>query len=149
MVSPNIVMQEVEDITMVPTINTLEVVNANWLAGSGFKGTTDLYEASVSDLSQALLQSTKINAFSKGCFHGSGPNTQRLANRVHGGTMPSPNNVARMVFDSVDGTPLSSPLIEQVEKVSKNKKRKRQGIVMDEEPNATHRLDYIVGTSKF
>ena len=75
-------MQNVEDIVYVPTCNLLEVVYASWLASMGFQGSIDLYEATVNDLSQALLQSTKSYAFNKGRYHGSRRLAQKLASRV-------------------------------------------------------------------
>ena len=65
-----------------PTTNLSKVVHASWLVGQGYKAKMDLYEASVSDLSQALLQSTKAYAYSKGRYHGLGPSASRLAKKV-------------------------------------------------------------------
>ena len=65
-------LQEIEDITYVPTCNLAEVVHDSWLARKGFQGTMNLYEASMIDLLQALLQSAKAYAFLKGRYHGCG-----------------------------------------------------------------------------
>ena len=95
-----------EDISNVPTCNLAEVVHASWLAGKGFQGTMNLDEASVTDLSQALLQSAKAYAFSKGRYQGCGPSSEKLASRVNKGQPISPQNVGRMVFEAVSRTPM-------------------------------------------
>ena len=76
-------IQEVKDKSKVPTCNLAEVVHASWLAGKGFQGSMKLYEASVSDIAQALLQIEKSYAFTKGRYHGSGPFAEKLANRIN------------------------------------------------------------------
>ena len=136
-------VQEVEDIAYVPTYNLSKVVHASWLAGVGFKGTIDLYEAAVTDLSQALLQSTKSYAFNRGRYHGSGPSAQKLASRVAKGQSPSPQNVAKIVLDSVMGTPMQASQPKEKEQVAKSVKRKKATQIHVEENNATHRPDYV------
>ena len=55
-----------------PRTNMAEPVHASWLAAEGFKGTLNLYDACVSDLANALLQSSKRHAFIGGKYHGAG-----------------------------------------------------------------------------
>ena len=66
----------------------------------------NLYEASVTDISQALLQSAKSYAFTKGRYHGSGPSAEKLANRINKGQTILPQNVGKMVADVVFQTPM-------------------------------------------
>ena len=132
-----------EDIGNVPTCNLAEVVNASWLASKGFQGTMNLYEASVTDLSHALLQSAKAYAFSNCRYHGCGPSTKKLASRVRKGQANSPQNVGRMVSEAVLGTPMQKGKEKHTENVAKSIKRKKAGQVSLEENNATHRPDYV------
>ena len=112
-------MQDVEDIVYVPTCNLSEVVHASWLASMGFQGSIDLYEAAINDLSQALLQSTKSYAFNRGRYHGSGPSAQKLASRVAREQSSCPQNVARMVTDTVMGTPMQAQQPKEKDKWQK------------------------------
>ena len=132
-----------EDISNVPTCNLAEVVHASWLAGKGFQGTMNLYKASVTDLSQPLLQSAKAYAFSKGRYHGCSSLTKNLASRVRKGHANSPQNVGRMVSEAVLGTPMQKGKEKHTENVAKSVKKKKVGQVSREENNATHRPDYV------
>ena len=119
------------------------ILQASWLARKGFQGTINLCKAVVIDLSQALLQSTKAYAFSKGRYHGSGPSTKKLASRVNKGHSMSPQNVERMVSNTVMGTLMQKKKETQIERVAKSVKRKKPSQISTEDQNATHRLDYI------
>ena len=115
-------MQDVEDIVYVPTCNLSEVVHASWLASMGFQGSIDLYKIAINDLSQALLQSTKSYAFNRDRYHGSGPPTQKLASRVARGQSSCPQNVAKMVIDTIMGTPMQAQQPKEKEQVAKSVK---------------------------
>ena len=56
-----IFLQEVENISFVPTTNLSESKHASWLASVGNKQLLNVYDACVSDLANALLQSAKMD----------------------------------------------------------------------------------------
>ena len=60
------VMQDAQDSPFVLTINLIETKHASWLAGKGNKQLINVYNACVSDLANALLQSAKMLAFIEG-----------------------------------------------------------------------------------
>ena len=71
-----------EDIAFIPTTNLSETKHASWLASLGNKQMLNIYDACVSDLANALLQSAKMLAFIKGKYKGRGPSAEKLARRV-------------------------------------------------------------------
>ena len=119
-------------------------MHASWLEGKGFQGSINLYEADVTDLSQALLQSIKAYAFTKGRYDGCGPSSaEKLASRVNKGQTISPQNVGKFVSNSILGTPMQNAKEKVKEHVARSVKRKKPTHINAEENNATHRPDYV------
>ena len=97
----------------------------------------------MTDISQALLQSAKSYAFTKGRYHGSGPSAEKLANRINKGQTILPQNVGKMVADVVFQTPMQKHKEKKFDNVAKSVKRKKPTQVYSKEINATHRPDYV------
>ena len=137
-------MQEAEDITFIPTTNLAETKHASWLAGEGYKQILSLYDACVSDLANALLQSVKMLAFIEGRYHGAGPSAEKLAQRMARGHAPMPSSIVREVDMTIGGTPIHQQPTQQGDNITISKKRKTQGPILTEEENASHRPEYLV-----
>ena len=71
-----------EDIAFILTTNLSETKHASWLASVGNKQMLNIYDACVSDLANAMLQSAKMLAFVEGKYKGTGPSAEKLARRV-------------------------------------------------------------------
>ena len=82
-----------------------ETKHASWLASKGNKHVLNLYDACVSDLANALLQSAKMLAFVEGKYKGVEPSAEKLAKRVAQGKAPSTASLAREVEQNIQGTP--------------------------------------------
>ena len=89
-----------------PRTNMAKPVHASQLVAEGFKGTLNLYDACVSDLANALLQSSKRHAFIGGKCHGVGPNAKTLAKQAHRKISPTPTASSRVVEEVISGTPM-------------------------------------------
>lgn len=83
-----------------------EPIHASWLAAKGFKGALNMYDARVSDLANALLQSSKRHTFIGGKYHGASPSAETLAKRARQGNSPTPIATSRVVEEVVSGMPI-------------------------------------------
>lgn len=126
-----------------PRTNLSESKHGSWLAGEGGRTKISLYDACVSDLANALLQSAKQQAYLQGRHLGEGPSLQSLINRSALRATQAPRTVATAVNNVVTGTPmhfLKTSLSGDRETVQ----RKRGPVeVVNVEDNATHRPEYI------
>ena len=65
----------------------------------------NVYDACLSDLANALLQSAKMLAFIEGKYKGTGPSAEKLARRLASGKH-TPTRVISEIEETIQGTPL-------------------------------------------
>ena len=109
-----------EDQAQTPRTNLAESMHGSWLAGEGYKEKITLYDACISDMANALLQSAKQYAYQMGKHKGERPSLSKLMERAASRTTPTPPQVARIVQEAVAGTPMLQVL----------QCRKKQGLCM-------------------
>ena len=102
----------------------------------------NIYDACVSDLANAMLQSAKMLAFVEGKYKGTGPSAEKLARRVASGRH-TPAKVLTEIEETVQGTPMYRRAYVEGDNIIVSKKRKTVGIVYEEEENASHRPKYV------
>ena len=95
-----------EDQAQTPRTNLAESMHGSWLAGEGYKEKISLYDACISDMANALLQSAKQYAYQMGKHKGEGPSLSRLMERDKSRTTPTPPQFARIVQEAIAGTPM-------------------------------------------
>ena len=103
----------------------------------------NLYDACVSDLANALLQSSKRHAFIGGKYHGARPSAETLAKRAHQGISPTPAATSRVVEEIVSGTPMHEEPNYKGDNITVARKRNTNRPVIGEEVNATHRPEFV------
>ena len=131
-----------QDIAFVPTTNLSESKHASWLASVGNKQMLNVYDACVSDLANALLQSAKMLSYVDGKYKGTGPSAEKLAKRVTSGGQ-TPARVNSEIENTIHGTPMYRRQHIEGDNVTVSKKRKSIGIILEEEVNASHRPEYV------
>ena len=99
-----------EDQAHTPRTNLAESMHGSWLAGEGYKEKITLYDACISDMANALLQSAKQYAYQMGKHKGEGPSLSKLMERAPSRSTPTPPQVARIVQDAVASTPMYEEL---------------------------------------
>ena len=102
----------------------------------------NLYDACVSDLANAMLQSAKMLAFVEGKYKGTGPSAEKLARRVSSCKL-MPAKVISKIEETVQGTPMYRRPYVEGDNITVGKKQKTVGIVSEEEENASHRPEYV------
>ena len=102
----------------------------------------NIYDACVSNLANALLQSAKMLAFVEGKYKGTRPLAEKLARRVAFGKH-TPAKVISKIEETIQGTPMYKRPYVEGDNITVSKKRKTVGIVAEEEENASHRPEYV------
>lgn len=82
-------MMDEEDEANVPTTNLSEVVHSVWQRVDSYSTKLSLYEASVGDLANSILQSAREKSFLLGHYMGTGPSLQHLMERIRSGRRSS------------------------------------------------------------
>ena len=95
----------------VPMTNLAEAKHASMCASVSFKIQTLLYEATGFDMSMAILQSVRCNAYLKGIHAGTGPKIQDMAERFSNQNTGRTSNkrIADLVHSSMDEMGIYSP----------------------------------------
>ena len=75
-------LQDAKDSAFVPTTNLSKTRHASWLSNVGSMKMLNLYNASILDLANALLQCAKILAFVEGKYKGIQPSIETLLRQV-------------------------------------------------------------------
>ena len=135
-------MQDVQESAFVPTTNLSETKHASWLASIGNKQMLNVYDACVSNLANALLQSAKMLAFVEEKYKGAGPSTENLVRRVLFGKY-TPNRISTKIEENILGTPMYRQPSVEGDNITVSKKQKSIGIVLEEEENAAHKPEYV------
>lgn len=134
----------------VPNTNLSESKHASMRASVGYKNQISLYEATGADMSLAILQSVKYNAYLKGAHSGSGPGIKDMVDRFYnkaGGSSLSKRliNLAHSSMQDMGVEP-SNLQNSNVHQQSLYKKRPRisdQSVMLDED---SHRPEYVTIT---
>ena len=86
--------------------NMAEMKHASWLAGEGFKSKIGLYDATISDLGNNLLQQSKRQAYLEGKYIGKGLGIREMRDKAESrsNVTPTPTNVSRVVEKTIRGT---------------------------------------------
>lgn len=142
-------VDNVEDLARTPRTNLAESVHGSWLAGEGQRKQISLYDAAVTDLANAILQTTKQISFNEGRHIGRGPSLQDLVDRVfcRANTTPQPRFVNRVVQHAVTGTNMDQN--PQMHGDSTTFRRKRNPVdVEGVNDYDSHRPEYTTHTRK-
>ena len=134
------------DVVLRPSVNLSESKHGSWKAGEGGRTNISLYDACATDLFNAILQSTKNQAFREGKYKGTGPCYQKLEERINARNTPTPAQVVRIVREVTAGTPMyQKPGALNGDKKTIHRKRKNstQSTI---DANASHRPEYNMET---
>lgn len=126
-----------------PRTNLSESKHGSWFASQGKRKLISLYDACVSDLANALMQSAKQHAYSMGRHLGEGPSLQTLIDRANTRRNQRPSNVARVINSSASGTPMHCPLRPMEGDKETVRRKRRPSNMANLEENASHRPEYV------
>lgn len=118
-----------QDSAFVPSTNLSETKHASWLASVGNKQMLNLYDACVSDLANALLQSAKMLAFVEGKYKGSGPSTDNLVRRLESRKY-TPSRISTEIEETIQGIPMYRRPFVEGDNITISRKRKTIDIVL-------------------
>lgn len=137
-------MQSLEDQCFMPQTNLSEMKHASWLAGEGFKSVIGLYDATISDLGNNLLQQSKRQAYLEGKYIGNGPGIKEMKERAESRSSitPTPTKASRIIREALHGTHMQQQpnFFGDNETVTRKRQSKR---VITEEDNASHRPEFV------
>lgn len=126
-----------------PRTNFSEAKHGSWLAGEGNRAKISLYDACVSDMANALLQSAKQYAYMLGRHLGQGPSLENLVERSKSARTPRPIEVIETVQEALVGTPMHQQKTSlQGDRETVSVKRRASNVVIDVDENASHRPEY-------
>ncbi|KAI5054553.1 hypothetical protein GOP47_0030519, partial [Adiantum capillus-veneris] len=132
-------------IEVIPRTNLSESRHASWLAGEGHKPKISLYDATVSDIGNTLLQQSKRMAYTEGKYIGIGPSIRKMRDKAASQQFhtPTPSQSSRAVNDAIRGTDL--PKVPEFfgDRVTTTRRRKTFGNVIGKEANSSHRPEYV------
>lgn len=124
-----------------PRSNLSESMHGSWLAGEGYKDKITLYDACVSDMANALLQSAKQYGYLNGKHLGEGPSLEKLIDRATTRNTPTPTQAARVMQEAVAGTPMyeESTSLHGDKETVQRKRGRAPGI-----DDSSHRPGYVM-----
>ena len=102
----------------------------------------NVYDACVSNLANAMLQSAKMLAFVEKKYKGTKPSIEKLDRCVASGKHTS-IRVILEIEGTVQGTPMYRRPYVEGDNITVSKKRKQVDIVTKKEENASHRPEYV------
>ena len=88
------------------------------------------------------MQSAKMLAFVEGKYKEIEPLAEKLAKHVASGKR-SPMTINKYIEDTIQGTPLYRRLYIEGDNITVTRKQKSTSVVLEEEENASHRLEYV------
>lgn len=125
-----------------PRTNLSESKHGSWLAGEGHHNSISLYDACVSDMASALLQSAKQHAYTLGRHLGEGPSLETLINRSASRNPTLPREVLKTVQNVVSGTPMHHAPAGLDGDMDTVRRKRRPTVVVDVEQNSSHRPEF-------
>lgn len=131
-----------------PRTNLSESKHGSWLAGEGQKDKISLYDAAVSDMTNALLQSAKQHAYITGKHLGAGPSLKNLLERSSSKTSFNPATVSQTVHKVVTGTPMYHNRTNLEGERETMQQKRRPSLVVDIDDDSSHRPEFIQVTKE-